>query len=267
MLLAIDVGNTNTVAGLYALDAAPASDPLAHWRWQTHAQATADELAASTDALLRLDDYSLADVTLVALSSVVPTLQEAWRGLEPRLAEGARVMVVGPGMRTGLKIGTKAPGEVGADRIVNCVAAWERYGEACIVVDFGTATTWDVLTDSGTYVGGAIAPGVGISMRALVDRAARLSSVELRVPEKVIGRDTAEHLRSGVLIGTVAQLEGMLARIRAELVADHRVPADRAVPAIATGGLSAMLLDHVDGLDAVDPDLTLRGLQLLASHR
>lgn len=264
MLLVVDVGNTHTVAGLYPADAAPAAAPDARWRWRTSRDATADELAATIAQLLALDGRALESVDRVAVSSVVPQLTAAWRSVERRLV--GRVLVVGPGLRTGLRIGTSEPHEVGADRIVNAVAAWERYGCPCIVIDLGTATTFDVVTAGPTYVGGAIAPGIGVSVAALVDRAARLSSVDLYVPDSAIGRDTADSMRSGTMLGAVAMLEGMLARLRAELVGQG-VEDGAHVPAIATGGFASMLHPHVEGLDDVDPDLTLRGLQLLAQHR
>lgn len=267
MLLVVDVGNTHTVAGLYELGSAPAADPTARWRWQTRRGATADELAALVAQLLALDGRGFADVERVAISSVVPDLTESWRRVGADRANDARVLVVGPGLRTGLRIATSEPHEVGADRIVNAVAAWERYAAPCIVIDLGTATTFDVIADGATYVGGAIAPGIAVSVGALVDRAARLATVELHLPDRAIGRDTASSMRSGTMLGAVAMLEGLLRRLRAELVADHGVDASAQVPAIATGGFSELLHAQVDGLDDVDPDLTLRGLQLLALHR
>ncbi len=267
MLLVVDVGNTHTVAGLYAEDSAPGSDPAARWRWRTHRSATADELAATVAQVLALDGYALEDVTRVAVSSVVPQLTATWRLVADRRLAGRRLLLVGPGLRTGIRIATSEPHEVGADRIANAVAASERYAGPCIVVDLGTATTFDVIIDGPTYVGGAIAPGVGISVAALVDRAARLSSVDLHVPDSPIGRDTADSMRSGTMLGTVAMLDGMLARLRAAAVAEHGIDPDAHVPAIATGGFSTTLHQHVDGLDDADPDLTLRGLQLLALHR
>jgi type III pantothenate kinase len=267
MLLVVDVGNTHTVAGLYELDSAPASDPAARWRWQTRRGATADELAALVAQLLELDSRALADVQRLAISSVVPDLTAAWRVVGSRRTGDQRTLVVGPGLRTGMRIATNEPHEVGADRIVNAVAAWERYAGPCIVVDLGTATTFDVIANDATYVGGAIAPGIAVSVGALVERAARLATVELSMPERAIGRDTASSMRSGTMLGAVAQLEGLLRRLRAELVADHGVDPSVHVPAIATGGFSDLLQQHVDGLDAVDADLTLRGLQLLALHR
>jgi type III pantothenate kinase len=267
MLLVVDVGNTHTVAGLYELDSAPGCEPSHRWRWQTQRAATVDELASTVSGMLALDGMSLDDVNRVAASSVVPQLTATWRALGERHLQGRSVLHVGPGLRTGIRIATSEPHEVGADRIANVVAAWERYARPCIVVDLGTATTFDVVTDDATYIGGAIAPGVGISVAALVDRAARLSTVDLFIPDHAIGRDTADSVRSGTMLGAVAMLDGMLARLRSELVRDHELGSDVHVPAIATGGFAATLCEHVDGLDDADPDLTLRGLQLLALHR
>jgi type III pantothenate kinase len=267
MLLVVDVGNTHTVAGLYGLDSAPAADPGARWRWQTQRSQTGDELAATVAGMLALDEIDPASITRIAVSSVVPQLTSAWRSAGDRLAGDRATTVVGPGMRTGIRIATSEPHEVGADRIVNAVAAWQRYGRPCIVVDLGTATTYDVIAHDATYVGGAIAPGIAVSVAALVERAARLSSVDLHLPSSAIGRDTAESMRSGTMLGAVAQLEGMLVRLRAALVEEHGVDASEHVPAIATGGFSTLLHEHAVGLDDVDADLTLRGLQLLALHR
>lgn len=267
MLLVVDVGNTHTVGGLYDATSAPAADPASRWRWQTRPAATSDELAALVAQLLALDGHRLEDVSRLAVASVVPGLTESWRAIGTRRLSSESTLVVGPGLRTGLRIATNEPHEVGADRIVNAVAAWERYGSACIVVDLGTATTFDVVAEPATYVGGAIAPGIAVSVGALVERAARLATVELRMPERAIGRDTASSMRSGTMLGAVAQLEGMLRRLRAELVADHGADPAVHVPAVATGGFAELLHGHVDGLDDVDPDLTLRGLQLLALHR
>lgn len=267
MLLVVDVGNTHTVAGLYDQASLPAADPTARWRWRTQRDATVDELAVTIAQLLELEGNRAGDVARMAVSSVVPTLTGAWRELGTRLLGERGALIVGPGLRTGIRIATSEPHEVGADRIVNAVAAWERYARPCIVVDLGTATTFDVIAADATYIGGAIAPGIATSVAALVERAARLSSVDLYLPDRAIGRDTASSMRSGTMLGAVAQLEGMLARLRGELVAEHGVASDAHVPAIATGGFASQLLGHVEGLDDVDADLTLRGLQLLALHR
>jgi type III pantothenate kinase len=267
VLLVVDVGNTHTVAGIYPLDSEPAAAPTARWRWETRASATGDEVAALVAQLLGVDGFSLADIERLAVSSVVPGITMAWRAVGERLLDGAGTLIVGPGLRTGIKIATNEPHEVGADRIVNAVAAWERYASACIVVDLGTASTVDVVAAGPTYVGGGIAPGIAVSVGALVERAARLASVDLHMPDRAIGRDTASSMRSGTMLGAVAQLDGMLALLRAELVSDHGVDPDTHVPAIATGGFATLLHARSTALDDVDPDLTLRGLQLLALHR
>jgi type III pantothenate kinase len=267
MLLTVDVGNTHTVAGIYPVDSPPGADPGAHWRWQTQRAATADELSSTVASMLALEGRTLDDVTRVAVSSVVPQLSATWREIAARRLAGAKLLLVGPGLRTGIRIAVSEPHEVGADRIANAVAAWERYGRPCIVVDLGTATTFDVIVDDATYVGGAIAPGIGISVAALVDRAARLSTVDLYVPRSPIGRDTADSVRSGTILGAVSMLDGMLGRLRRAMVDEHGVAAGAHVPAIATGGFAPTLAEQVPGLDDADQDLTLRGLQLLALHR
>lgn len=255
MLLAVDVGNTHTVAGLFA------GDELAdHWRLKSDADATGDELAVTFGQLLALDGRALPEVTQVVVSSVVPGLSQAYREFALRYAGGDAV-VVGPGTRTGMRIASDNPHEVGADRIVNAVAAYERFGRSCIVIDMGTATTFDAVSDDGAYLGGAIAPGLGISIAALVRHAALLASVDLVVPERAIGTNTVSSMQSGALLGAISQLEGMLRRFRAEL------PQGDDVPAVATGGQAGLLAPHVHGLDEFDPLLTLRGLQIVASRQ
>lgn len=264
MLLAVDIGNTHTVAGLFddgvTEDGTIATEPMASWRVRTEVHATADEVAAMCEQLLGLRGLGLPDVAMLVVSSVVPSLSSSYREFALRYLD-RDAQLVGPGMRTGMRIEIDNPHEVGADRIVNAVAAYERYHGACIVVDLGTATTFDAVAADGAYLGGAIAPGLGTSVEALVAHAARLASVELAVPERAIGTNTIASMQSGAVLGTIAQVEGMLARFRDELVTDTHVPA------IATGGLSSMLEGHVRGLDDVDPLLTLRGLRLLASRQ
>lgn len=260
MLLAVDVGNTHTVAGVFAADAPAGADPSTSWRSRTQRAQTEDELAGQCAQMLALHGLALADLDRCIVSSVVPAQAQAWRLFGERHLDG-RLLVVGPGMRTGMQIRVDNPHEVGADRIVNAVAAFHRYRSACVVIDMGTATTLDAISPEGDYLGGAIAPGLGISVEALVRHAARLASVELLVPERAIGTSTVASMQSGAVLGTVAQLEGLVRRFREELAADG-VPAP--VPVVATGGLAPLVAAHAQGVDDVDPHLTLRGLQLVS---
>ncbi|MDI6712538.1 MAG: type III pantothenate kinase [Anaerosomatales bacterium] len=249
MILGIDVGNTQTVLGLFEGD-----DLGGHWRIATDASMTADELRVKTSGLLDLAGVSFAQVERVVLSSVVPALTEQYEAMAER-ATGRPAMVVGPGIKTGMPIKYDDPREVGADRIVNAVAAIEAYGAPVIVVDFGTATTFDVVDAAGAYVGGAIAPGVETSAEALFSRAARLAKVDLEPPARAIGRNTTESVQAGLLLGEAAMVDGLVRRIRAELGVPARV--------VATGGLASRMAPLCETIETVDPDLTLRGLLVL----
>ncbi len=249
MILAVDVGNTHTVLGL--LDG---NEILGHWRVATDAALTADELRVKVDGLLVLDGHHLPEVDRVVVASVVPTLTLAWEELSER-ATGRRPMVVGPGLKTGLAIRYDNPAEVGADRIVNAMAAVEDLGAPVIILDFGTATTLDVVAADGAYVGGVIAPGVETSAGALFDRAARLSAVDLVPPDHVIGSNTRAAVQSGLVLGEAVMVDGLVARVRAELGAD--------APVIATGGLAEMMAPLCETIERVDLDLTLRGLAIV----
>ena len=249
-LLAIDVGNTHTVAGLY-LD----GNLEEHWRLATEPHATADQLAAAYASLLSLRGSALADISQMIVSSVVPPVAGQYRQLASRYL-GSEALIVGPGIRTGLPILTNNPRQVGADRIVNAVAALDILGGPCIVVDFGTATTFCAISAAGEYLGGAIAPGVEVSLDALTARAARLSRVDLFEPEGVIGKTTADSLRSGVVFGFAGLVDGMVGRMRRELGGDG-------VATIATGGFAALVVPQSEALDLVDPLLTLKGLKLV----
>jgi type III pantothenate kinase len=250
LLLAIDVGNTQTVIGLY--DGAELVD---HWRTTSTRARTADELAAGLQGLLALRGRALADLGATVVSSTVPQL-----GLE--LAAMARVhlghdpLVVGPGVRTGLPLEVDNPHEVGPDRVVNCVAAIERHGAPCVVVDFGTAITFDAVSAAGAFVGGAIAPGLEIAMEALGARAARLLRVELRAPEHAIGRTTVANMQSGAVFGCAGMVDALVERFRAELGA-----AD--APAVATGGMAGVVAPHCRTVTHVEPWLTLEGLRIV----
>ena len=246
MLLAIDMGNTQTALGLFD------GEELVHaWRMPTDRSFTADELHVRLHGYFRMYDMTLDAVDAVAFAGVVPELNRAWRRVAERLS--ARAVVVGPDTAAVTRVRAKNPAEVGADRNANATAAVKYYGAPAIVVDFGTATNIDVVDDEGYYIGGAIAPGLRISMDALVSRAARLSSVPLEAPAHAIGANTVEAVQSGAVLGTAAMAEGLVARIKRELGA-----ADATV--IATGGLAPVIAGSTDVFDAVDSQLTLRGI-------
>ena len=249
MLLAADVGNTQTHIGAFS-----GAELVEHWRFQTRAGATGDELADRIAGLLSLREIPLSDVEAMCVSSVVPPLGLEYEQICNRYLEGT-CLIVGPGVKTGMPIKIENPKEVGADRLVNAVAAYERFGEACVVVDFGTGINFDVVSDTGEYLGGAIAPGVQISMDALTQRASKLVKVEIDAPAAAIGRSTQQALRSGIVYGFAGQVDGIVGRIREEL-------GDEAT-AIATGGLAAAIAPFCDGIDDVDDLLTLTGLRLV----
>ena len=249
MLLAVDVGNTQTVLGLF-----DGEQLVEHWRVATEAERTGDELAALFADLLYLRGRSFDDVSGVSLSSTVPLLGRAYQELAERHID-APLLVLGPGTRTGIPILYDDPREVGPDRIANAVAARERYGAPCIVVDFGTSTNFDAVSAEGEYVGGVLAPGIEISMEALFARAARLTKVDFVAPETVIGKTTVASLQSGLVYGFAGQVDGIVERMRDEL-------GDTA-PAIATGGLAELIAPHARTIEKVDPLLTLDGLRLV----
>jgi type III pantothenate kinase len=249
MLLAVDVGNTQTVLGLFD------GERLAeHWRVATEAERTGDELAALLSDLLSLRGLGFDDVSAICLSSAVPLLVRSYQELAERHI-GAPLLVLGPGTRTGIPVLYDEPREVGPDRIANAVAARERYGAPCIVVDFGTSTNFDAVSAQGEYVGGVLAPGIEVSMDALFARAARLTKVDFVEPETVIGKTTVSALQSGLVYGFAGQVDGIVERIRAEL-------GDNA-PVIATGGLAELIAPHSRTIEKVDPLLTLDGLRLV----
>jgi type III pantothenate kinase len=249
MLLAADVGNTQTVYGLYD------GDRLAeHWRVTTEAERTGDELGVLVGRLLELRDLGFDDIAAVCLSSTVPPLVRAYEEFARDYVE-ASLLVLGPGTKTGIPIVYDDPREVGPDRIANAVAARERYGSPCIVVDFGTSTNFDIVSAAGEYVGGVLAPGIEISMEALFARAARLVKVDFSAPPSVIGKTTVGGLQSGLVYGFAGQVDGIVRRVRAEI-------GDTA-PVVATGGLAELIAPHAETIDTVDPLLTLEGLRLV----
>jgi len=250
VLLAVNVGNTNTTLGVFR-----GSELVHHWRLSSSPRRTADEMAVVFGALLREVDLSFTNqITGVAISSVVPTATTALRDMVHRYFNFPPV-VVEPGTRTGIPILTDNPREVGADRIVNAVAAFERYGGPVVVVDFGTATTYDVVSEAGEFLGGAIAPGVQISNAALSASTARLPQVEVQAPRSTIGKNTVESIQSALVYGTAAETDGMVERIREELGV-------RAT-AVATGGLAPLLVPYCRSIDRHDEWLTLEGLRLV----
>jgi type III pantothenate kinase len=255
MLLALDIGNSNVTLGWFR------NGTLAGTRRAvTRPQASADELELLLDGLLRLDDLSFADVSAIACASVVPALTTAIEAVAARHERALLVAAVGT---VPLPVRVERPGEVGADRLVNALAVARLYGAPAVVADFGTATTFDCVAPDGAYVGGAIAPGLELGLEALASRTAKLPRIELRAPDRAIGRDTVSAMQSGTVFGYQALATGLLARIRRELAVDSGVGVDE-VRTVLTGGLSAApWAAGIEGVDIIDPDLTLKGLGIL----
>lgn len=253
VLLAIDIGNTNVTLGTFVYEAAGAT--LAeHWRLATHHGQTSDEVGVVLRALFDQADIALARVADVIVSSVVPPLLPIWERVCTKLF-GREPLVVGPGIRTGMPVRYENPHEVGADRIVNAVCAYEWMGGPVIAVDFGTATTFDCVSEKGEYLGGAIFPGILVAMEALFERAAMLRRVELSPPRSVIGKTTTHAVQSGMLYGYAGMVDAMVERIRGELGAGARV--------IATGGLAGRIAGESRTIERVEPFLTLEGLRMI----
>jgi type III pantothenate kinase len=250
-LLAVDVGNSNTVLGLWR-----GAELERHWRLTTRREATSDEIALSVRGLLAAGPASpdAPGPTRVIVASVVPSLKFSLRQAL-RQVFGREPLFVEPGVKTGMPILYEVPQEVGADRIVNAVAALDAVGGPCIVVDFGTATTFDVVTARGEYAGGVIVPGIAISAEALFEKAARLWRVEIRRPERVVGKTTAGSIQSGLYFGYLSLVDGMIDRIVAEIGGAPRV--------IATGGLAELFGGGSEKIEDIDPLLTLKGLRLI----
>ncbi len=253
MLLAIDVGNTNTVLGLYRLDGQK-PELAAHWRVTTHRSQTVDEYGVLFVNLFEMNGLAAKEVTHIIVSSVVPPLDSTLRQVCENYFH-IQALFVEPGIKTGMPVLVDTPSELGADRLVNAIAAFERYGGPCVVVDFGTATTFDVISAKGEYLGGAISPGLGISAEALFTRAARLGRVDIKRPAKVIGTNTLTHLQSGLYFGYVGLVDGILERIVSELGMQPRV--------IATGGLARQISEDSRYINEIDDMLTLDGLRIL----
>jgi type III pantothenate kinase len=250
MLLVVDVGNTQTHIGL-----SDAGEIVLEWRIATVRHRTSDEIAGLLQGFFSLQGSRAREaIGEVGIASVVPRLTQQWIEMCEKHF-GVHAFVVGPGVRTGIRIAMKNPSEVGADRIVNAAAAFEKYGGPCIVADYGTATTFDVISAEGDYVGGVIAPGIEVSLEALTTRAARLIKVELAEPAHAIGKSTTEALQSGAVYGFAGEIEGIVHAIWKEL-------GERAT-VIATGGFAELIARHTDVIDEVDPLLTLRGIEIV----
>ncbi len=247
MLLAIDVGNTNTVLGLFDGEALAQS-----WRIKTDARETADEIELTFSGLLR----DAPEITGIALCSTVPSVLREMRTMLSRYYADVPTVIVEPGIKTGVPVLTDNPKEVGADRIVNSLAAFTLFGGPAIVVDFGTSTNLDVVSSKGEFLGGALAPGIEISIDALASRAAQLRKVELIAPRNVIGKNTVEALQSGAVFGFAGQVDGLVDRISDELGTEVKA-------VIATGGLAGIVVPESDTITHHEPDLTLIGLRLM----
>ncbi len=252
MLLVVDVGNTQTHFGVFPAD----SDAIAeHWRFATVRESTRDELGAALSNLLALRGLRFADIDASIVGSTVPQLSEQWTEMSRRYL-GHEMLVVGPSIRTGMPIRYDNPREVGADRLANAIAAYQRNHDTCVVVDFGTAITYDAVSSAGEYLGGIITPGAEISIDALYERAAMLPKVELAEPRSLIGKSTVDAIRSGIVFGFAGQVDGIVRRLRGELGPGTTV--------IATGGLAQALVPFVrETIDEVDDLLTLTGLRLI----
>jgi type III pantothenate kinase len=249
MLLVVDAGNTQTHLGMF-----DGERLVEHWRFATVRTSTADELGAALRNLLALRGLTFEDVAASIVSSTVPQLRPEWTEMAERYL-GQEMAVVGPGVRTGMPIRYDNPREIGPDRLVNAVAGHARLGGPCVIVDFGTAVTHDVVSADGEYLGGVIFPGLEISLEALSDRAAALPKIDLTEPRTLIGKTTVDAIRSGVLYGYAAMVDGILARLRRELGAETK--------ALATGGLAGLVVPYCETIDVVDDLLTLTGLRLI----
>lgn len=249
MLLVVDIGNTNTVVGIFQ-----GYNLLTHWRLATHKERTQHEYAVLLAELFNLEGISPREVEGAIISSVVPNLT-------PVISNSLQILlhikpiIVGPGIKTGIPIMVDNPREVGTDRVVNAVAAYKKYGGPLVVVDFGTATTFDALSRQGEYLGGAIAPGIGISMEALFRETAQLPKVELKKPQRIIGKNTVESIQSGIYFGYVSLVDGMARAFKEQLGTGCRV--------VATGGLASIIAQASGEIEIVDPLLTLEGLLII----
>jgi type III pantothenate kinase len=249
MLLAIDIGNTNIVLGLYQ-----AKKLLTHWRLATQSDRTADEYGVLIGQLINVEGLRCGQIGAIVASCVVPPMLTMTQELARKFFK-LDPLIVGPGIKTGMPILYESPKEVGADRIVNAVAAYEKYHDSCIIVDFGTATTIDLISHKGEYVGGAIAPGLSIALEALVQRAAKLPRIEIVRPTEVIGKNTVSSIQAGIFFGYAGLVDGIVRRMQAE----HGGPCQ----VVATGGLASLIASECSTIGEVDDFLTLDGLRII----
>lgn len=249
MILVFDVGNTNIVLGVY-----DAGELIHHWRVSTEKSRTVDEHAVVIKNLFDFSGLKFSEISDVVISSVVPPVMPTLEALS-RKYFGVEALVIGPGVKTGMPIIYDNPREVGADRIVNAVAAYTKYGGPLVIVDFGTATTFCAISAKGEYLGGAIAPGIGISTEALFQRASKLPRIELVKPKSVIAKNTVAGMQSGIYYGFTGQVDGIVNRMKAELGVATKV--------IATGGLAELISEESSTIEIVDPFLTLEGLMII----
>jgi len=258
MLLVLDVGNTNTVLGVFELSSKNAGAPtgrlIAHWRVSTNKTQTVDEYGVLFRNLFAMNGLEFTAVKGTVVSSVVPPLDSTLREVCERYFQ-SKPLFIEPGVKTGMPVHYDNPAEVGADRIVNSVAAYEKYGGPCIVVDFGTATTFDVISKKGEYLGGVITPGIGISADALFARTARLPRVDVRKPPRVLATNTVHSVQSGLYHGYIGLIDGILERLLAEMGSDVKV--------VATGGLAKLMGEGSKYIREVDDLLTLEGLRII----
>ncbi len=252
MIFALDVGNTHTVAGVFA-----GSSLAAHWRISTDWHRTEDEYGLVFSAMLERQGFLAKDISGGIIASVVPPLTPIFEKTLQKYM-GCSPLIVGPGIKTGMNIKYENPKEVGPDRIANAVAAFSKYGGPVIVVDFGTATTFDVISAEGDYLGGAIAPGISTSTDALFQKASRLPRIELVSPQQAVGRNTVQSMQSGIVFGFAGQTDGIVKRICKELGCDAHV--------VATGGLASLVAEQSASIDSVDPFLTLEGLYMVLTR-
>ena len=249
MLLVVDVGNTQTHFGTFR-----DVELVEHWRFATVRESTGDELGAAFASLLELRGQSFDDLDASIVSTVVPELEPEYEAMGARYL-GHPTLLVGPGLKTGMPIRIDNPRELGADRLVNSIAAYERFGGPCVVVDFGTSINYDVVSADGEFLGGIIAPGVEISMEALTQRAAALPKIDLTPPRTLIGKGTVDAIRSGVIYGFAGAVDSIVSRLRDELGEETE--------AIATGGLANAIVPYCETIDDVDEELTLEGLRII----